>query len=398
MRAIRFPALWVVLAGLYGCAAGYAWHLLPHGFPWLHPRLWTNEVLPVVIVGVAIAGIAGIWRKRPRLAAGAIAGLAGVPIGLAIGWRTAFAITGGRPAIACALIGLFAITCAGVSLRGVRVVTAIGGPLGILVGVTVPWCQRGADPATHPRDGVRALQAPEAPRPVALAVGAIRIEVDPMLRFISRSPDRGWTLFAPQRGGDEPASLHVVEAPGRLELDAETVVATPVYTHLNAFCTLQIRGHHRLAFAFSPDPAHRVEVMFSEYPVGKPSRFAFVDSERVFHVMQAASGEKGPFTELARGPLPVDAVLGITVFDDDRAIAQIDLADFAAQASTQLSPTAGWGVAENAIEFSLAADRPDASAAVFVTLAGTSVGRGWDSVGHAPGTYRDRISLRASRE
>jgi hypothetical protein len=29
----------------------------------------------------------------------------------------------------------------------------------------------------------------------------------------------------------------------------------------------------------------------------------------------------------------------------------------------------------------------------FVTLAGTSVGRGWDSVGHAPGTYRNRMKI-----
>mgnify|MGYP001603175836 CR=1 FL=1 len=38
-------------------------------------------------------------------------------------------------------------------------------------------------------------------------------------------------------------------------------------------------------------------------------------------------------------------------------------------------------------EFSLADTASTSPAAIYVTLAGTSVGRGWDSVGHAAGTY-----------
>ncbi|CAN5922469.1 hypothetical protein BH11GEM2_BH11GEM2_33330 [soil metagenome] len=104
--------------------------------------------------------------------------------------------------------------------------------------------------------------------------------------------------------------------------------------------------------------------------------------------------EQGPLTELARGPLGTGAALGLTLFDEQQPIARLDLADFAAQASTQPSPTAGWGVPENAIEFSLSRDRSDAPAAIFITLVETSVGRGWDSVGHAPGLYRNRIDIR----
>ncbi|MGP0064920.1 MAG: hypothetical protein ACLQGP_15140 [Isosphaeraceae bacterium] len=74
-------------------------------------------------------------------------------------------------------------------------------------------------------------------------------------------------------------------------------------------------------------------------------------------------------------------------------MARLSLADFAAQADTTLSPTAGWGVPVNAIEFSLADDQPSSLASIFVTLAGTSVGRGWDCVGHRAGTYRNRIRL-----
>jgi hypothetical protein len=74
------------------------------------------------------------------------------------------------------------------------------------------------------------------------------------------------------------------------------------------------------------------------------------------------------------------------------------LADWSAEADTTLSPTAGWGVPVNAIEFSLVSDQPSAPASIFVTLAGTSVGRGWDCVGHNPGTYRNRILLEAVRD
>ncbi|MGP0064916.1 MAG: hypothetical protein ACLQGP_15120 [Isosphaeraceae bacterium] len=72
---------------------------------------------------------------------------------------------------------------------------------------------------------------------------------------------------------------------------------------------------------------------------------------------------------------------------------RLTLEDYAAQADTPPSPTAGWGVPVNAIEFSLADDPPSSLASIFVTLAGTSVGRGWDCVGHRAGSYRDRIRL-----
>ncbi len=164
-----------------------------------------------------------------------------------------------------------------------------------------------------------------------------------------------------------------------------------VYSHLNSFSLIQIRGHRRLLIAFSPMPEQRIEVTYSEYPTGKPSRFAYLDADAELHVVESTTGEKGPFTELARGKLA--GPLGLTLYDEERRIVTLELADFAAQASTQLSPTGGWGVPENAIELSLASDRPDADAMIFMTLAGTSVGRGFDSVGHAPGLYRNRIEI-----
>ena len=83
----------------------------------------------------------------------------------------------------------------------------------------------------------------------------------------------------------------------------------------------------------------------------------------------------------------------MTFYDDGRALCVVTLDDFASQASTDLSPTAGWGLPMNAIEFSRDNERGTSSASVFVTLTGTSVGRGWDSVGHAAGTYRNRMHV-----
>jgi len=83
----------------------------------------------------------------------------------------------------------------------------------------------------------------------------------------------------------------------------------------------------------------------------------------------------------------------VTLFDEETPKFRLTFDDFTAQASTELSPTAGWGVTQNALQFALSGDAPGAMASVFLTLASTSVGRGFDSVGHAPGVYRNRIRV-----
>jgi hypothetical protein len=182
---------------------------------------------------------------------------------------------------------------------------------------------------------------------------------------------------------------------GAILLEALSRLDRPVFSHLNAFCDVEIEGHRRLALEFSPCPGALIEVQPFDYPFGRPARFAFVSADRTFRVVEATSGEKGPFRTLARGRLEADQALTITLHDKGRAVARLSLEDFAAQADTTISPTAGWGVPVNAIEFSLSAEAPSSFASIFVTLAGTSVGRGWDCVGHRAGTYRNRIRLEA---
>jgi hypothetical protein len=248
-------------------------------------------------------------------------------------------------------------------------------------------------------------------------VGALTVQVEPLLTFFSRSPDRCWTLFSPPElrhfparqpaslqteggwtllhyTGQEPAVLRFRRpAADRLDIDAITELAQPVYSHLNSYCHLQIAGHRRLSLSFSPCPTAHIEVTAFDYPVGRPERFAYLEADGEFHVVEAHSGEKGPYTDLAHGPMHPGEPLTIVLYDQDQAVARVTLADWSAQAGMQLSPTAGWGVPVNAIEFSLLANPPDSPAGVWINLACTSVGRGWDSIGHAAGAYGNRVRI-----
>ncbi len=254
----------------------------------------------------------------------------------------------------------------------------------------------------------------------------LTISIQPLLRFLDRSPDGAPTVLVPavERAGAEarmrrveafedgsyrlsyifpgqgPGSLRAAFEPGTdaIVLEAAARLDRPVFSHLNAYCDVEVRGHRRLSLEFSPCPGTLVEVRRQDYPFGRPARFAFVSADRAFRVVEATSGEKGPFRTLARGRLEPSQPLAITLHDEDQPIARLTLGDFAGQADTTLSPTAGWGVPVNAIEFSLADDSPSSPASIFITLAGTSVGRGWDCVAHCEGTYRNRLRIEPVRK
>jgi len=261
---------------------------------------------------------------------------------------------------------------------------------------------------------------------INMRLGTLSISVEPLLTFLNGSVDGCWTIFADpdDRAGPEPrllssrrdgerswtasydfrrqgpATLRVETAPQpeTIAIEATSRLGRLMYSHLNSFCDFEIRGHRRLSLEFSPCPGVAIDVRPFDYPFGRPARFAFLGGKQMFRVVEATSGEKGPFRILAQGPLGREQELTITLFDQERALGRIVLADWSAEADTTLSPTAGWGVPVNAIEFSLSGDAPSAPASIFVTLAATSVGRGWDCVGHRPGTYRNRIRLEPAWE
>jgi hypothetical protein len=182
-------------------------------------------------------------------------------------------------------------------------------------------------------------------------------------------------------------------AEGPIDITAHCELPGQVYSHLNSFADLTVHGHQALSLEFSPCPGVPIEVTPSDYPVGRPRRFAYLSRSGEFCVVEATSGEKGPFRSLAAGTLRPGDPLTLTFCDSGKPRCSVTLLDWSAQCSTQLSPTAGWGVPVNAIEFTREGNAPSAPASIWITLAGTSIGRGFDSVGHAAGVYRNRMRI-----
>ncbi len=257
---------------------------------------------------------------------------------------------------------------------------------------------------------------------VTFSIGRRFVQIEPVLTFSQRSPDRTWTIFAQRKARRPPERTYLglasqsasvvaryrdhdedkVVADSELEvssidagafsIDATSKLCQDVYSHLNTFTQITLAGHKRLRIGFSAIPDKRFDVTHAEYPLGAPARFAFLGADHRLHVVEAQNAEKGPFVELGSGEMSGELTMGF--FDGDERLFEITMSDWAAQASTALSPAAGWGVAQNAIEFGLLSDDPKSPLSIFLTLAATSVGRGWSSVGHSAGVYRNHIIVR----
>jgi hypothetical protein len=442
-RSDRLWLLLVILLHLLGAATWLG--LMPGGFPLSHPRFWTNRVLPAAVIVLCAVGVMAMRRRRDSIALAVV-------ISLLIGWL-AFAVTSRVvfphsarwlslvPVVAVAVLFVRVYRllrqpeCARVSLATL----AILGAATCAAGVALPILERAPAAATRPLFD-SSMQLPSvSPAPQFTAVlhlgegvqvtasdGSLTLQnrktviwLQPLLTFDSRSPDGCWTIFAPRAfrrptlrtllasnagdgkveltySDDANSTMHAQHrsktAAGSCELESFSRLARKIYSHLNSFTAVEIAGHGQLSLCFSPCPERRIEIRPADYPVGRPGRSAYMDAQGVFHVVEASTGEKGPFRELARGPLSRGDPLSISVFDGQTPACTITLDDWPAQADTTLSPTAGWGLPTNAIEFHLAGEA-SSPAEIFVTLAATSVGRGWDTVGHSAGTYRNRMRV-----
>jgi hypothetical protein len=395
-------------------------------------------VLPVAVVAVAGAGLIVLHYGR-RSAAGVCV------LCFATAWASA--AVAARLVFPLSLAGIWwlflVVASAGGALfwtliRGERAMLPAwlaGGTAGALIGILVVWWQIPESPSTVPWNAdlplaVSRWNGIQPPRIVtvadnvvfdasaarlAIAHGNLRFQCSPLITFDRISPDRFWSLLA--RGIWTPVRRYVKQtiteeardfhyddgstvhfprqgSDGSLELTACTVVRTSTYSHLNTFCYLEIDGHESLALSFSPCADTIVDVQPADYPFGRPARFAYLDAGGRYRVCQATSGEKGPFHELASGPLHRGEPLVIDIHDNRRRIASIRLEDWPTQASTALSPSAGWGVPVNAIEFQRLGESTTDSAGIWITLAATAIGRGFETVGHRPGTYRNQIAIR----
>ena len=426
-----------VALALHLAAAVAYWWFSPKGFPFDSSRFWLNSVLPFVLIVVACVGLVGMHRHRWPVAAvavlcfasvwfaGGISGRILFPASLRIVWLLPVLVSAGG--YAC----FWWLTSSGV--RSYRT-WLLSGMLSALVGLFVVWTQIPLPAATKPVNAetpkvadarkpmivASALRvgAPYEFNPAAaqltLEIGKIQIQCEPILDFERISQDGFWSLFARRASvhrspvelahsgeGDtfrySDGSVVEIAAPtvdNSLEVTAFSPVPSDTYSHLNTYCLFEIYGHRRLSLSFSPIPGDQIDVLPADYPTGRPARMAYVDESSLFHIVEAASGEKGPFHPLAIGKLGREEPLTITIHDEGQPVASIALEDWSRQVSTNLSPTAGWGLPVNSIEFRRLGDAPSSPVAIWVSLAATSVGRGWDAVGHRAGIYRNRLEFR----
>lgn len=433
--------MWRFIFAGHVVAAGAWWWLMPGGFPWSNSHAWLNGVLPWLIAAGSFAGWWNLIKRKPSPTSTLVAATAMFWVALFATACLLYPISlryfGPRTA---AVVGAVVVSWWFLSPTGVRfprthawiVVVAA------LLGVAYPLGIRAPSPSTKPLNptppdftyiaggdkeldaitrGLRVHVVP-APGEVVFTADHLTITTMPLLTFDSRSPDRGWTVFAPHdlrespprrfvgRRSEDDAALfrylddgtHVLRVRSRKESDFCEIESfdaydRDVYSHLNSYCQLRIHGHGGLRLIFSPCPQTPIKVERADYPFGRPARFAYLRDDGMFVVCEATSGEKGPFKTLAEGPLARDGALSITLEDDFKSVAKITFHDWAAQASTALSPTAGWGVPQNAVEFRLLGPQMHDTVGIRLTLAGTSVGRGFDTVGHQAGTYRNRMRI-----
>lgn len=121
--------------------------------------------------------------------------------------------------------------------------------------------------------------------------------------------------------------------------------------------------------------------------------FACVYPDGRFVILTGCRDEKGPYKVIGEAKLHRGDPLSVTVFDQDVPILCVRIDDWSSQMSTALSPTAGWGIPVNAIIPFVAPASHGNQLELEFSLASTHIGRGTDTVGHSPGSYRNHLLL-----
>lgn len=422
-HAIRWPGLWALILIIHIAMLSLWLWLAPHGFPVSHSRFWVNIALPGICLIVLTAGVYNLAMPS-RFRNALLMLVPGFWTGMGIAVAVLFPKSS-QPV--WSVVGPGALFLLMLSWRSLRwqlkeiAVLAVGA----IVGVGVAWSQQAPIPSTRsgnephwtiPETSIssRHLFADNLSLdPVAATVSIAldrqtRLTLHPLLSFHSRSPDRFWTCFAdlqdqlgPRRhdigltdhdphwgafySSDFSSYFWVTrQSPGVVDIKSISLLNHAIYSHLNSYCSLEVDTRHPLSVVFSPCPNTPIDIRAS----GQPAHIAYLN-ENGFYVVEPSAAEKGPFTEVASGSLKRGDPLGMMFLVDDTPACRVELNDWSQQASFDLSPTAGWGLPMNAIVL-----WPTGSGCqVRVTLAGTSVGRGYDSVGHSAGSYLSRIRI-----
>lgn len=428
-RSSCFRRLFVaVLVAAHAGAAAVHYALMPHGFAATHARFWTNEILVPVVGCAAALSLPFVVRGRVLPTLASQVAISGLWLGIVAGTFAFFARTSTNIAPVLLGVALFALGLL-VSMRGpvrarwLRHAVLMG--FALACGVGLARAHRAPPPSTRPGAGPPVADVPTGgTRGEPLGYGGaftfhgagLAVEVEPFVRLSSRSPDGGWTLFAPgtehfgpplrlvashREAGvslaryrdDGEHVLRLEDTPAGSRMQSWSTLPRRIDAHLSSFLQLVITGHEgqpRLRFVACEGA--EVEVLPSDYPDGRPLRFAYRSDDDILRVVEATSGEKGPFRVLCEGPLRRGEAL---VFELEGL--RFELEGWTDGGSTEASPTAGWGVPQATFSFSRSGDALASPLVVHVTLAGTGVGRGFDSVAHAAGTYYAGLTIEGRR-
>lgn len=418
IRSLVFGSAVVVLT-VHAAACAIALVYLPRGFAPSDLHAWTDTWLPLAAGLVVVAALVRFvfFRSSGLFVSLVSAALAGGWIGAVVTGNLLFPISVGvERSVGPAAIAIALATVAwATKLRTWPSIAA--GAVGVVLGAVEVYGQKAPPPSTRPAGGVLADVRGEptkddaASGQVSFPCGKEHVRVRPLLTFESRSPDATWTVLAPpdafgprrkfeafakEKNGfrarytdDGVSSLIATKDAKGLDIEAVSKLDAVVYSHLNAFTLIHVP--FEITVSFSPTGQERFPVEPSDYPSGRPMVFAYLGADIALHVVRASDAEKGPYTELAKGHLGRDEPLTIEIRHKDGSpgACKLTFKDWAAQVSTEPSPSAGWGVPQNSVQLISRGQET----VIVLALAETGPGRGWHSVGHAEGTYRNRIRV-----
>ncbi len=451
-------AVWVVIIILQTAAfLLHWWPQRAHGFALSSPRFWSQQVLPWFVAAACLTSLVLLALRRTKAFVGLMYVFPAAYLSGAVTARIIFPISSTSdlqyslywpcvfrwgfwiPLLVCGVLLLCLAVLTGLRRRRYWALIVPASLFGLFLGSFFIWSQRADAPSTRPYSErfVRAMASERADDSHEVAIFGVKLKpvgnaiefdvahltvlVRPMMTFFSPSPDRCWTCFAPwdygiensrehdftahdvdgaymAYEGERPAWLRVglrQDGDSPLHIEAHTFLPEPVYSHLNEFCRVTIRGHKRLSLVFSPMPGSPVELQESPHPDAWNNirEFGYLDADGIFHWAKGAQKEYGPYTEIASGALGRDEPLTMTVLDDGIPMCRVILHDWTSQLSVAASPTAGWGVPANSIYPRVGPRQDGSPVRILFHLAATHVGRGYDSVGHAAGVYRNRITI-----
>ena len=222
--------VWLLLLALHIGAAGVWWWMMPGGFPSTATEFWVNQAIPPVIMAVLLTALVARGKVGPALLPPVLAAIPLFWMAFAISARLTFDVSF-ESAWHLPFVAAFVMAVLWINRMRTRLVAKWLLPIIVipaaLAGWALPGTQRAPEPATTPT-GTALPSAPAAPfdarviklskdaqiRPgearVVIKRDKMILNVQPMLSFTDRSPDRCWQALAPP--GTSTATNRILSA------------------------------------------------------------------------------------------------------------------------------------------------------------------------------------------